>query len=126
MGFKFINSREYRELCERIAFLEADVNEKQERLINAERELENSNSMIKQLKKTIVGHEDREKSLKDENKELAKTVEALRVANEEMQSKMAMLAAQCVAVPEDCPKDAEKPEKKPAAKRAYTRKTKKS
>lgn len=47
MGFKIINSREYREVCERVAFLESDIEEKN-------RELEVKDETIKRLKKEIV------------------------------------------------------------------------
>lgn len=47
MGFKIINSREYREMCERAAFLQSDIDEKN-------RELEVKEEAMKKLKKQIV------------------------------------------------------------------------
>ena len=77
MGIKIINSREYREKCEEIAFLQADVKEK-------ERELENKELNIKQLKTDIVKYDEENKRIRKENGEL-------RAACDEQQRQIATL-----------------------------------
>ena len=64
MGFKIINSREYREVCERVAFLESDIDEKN-------RELEVKDETINRLKKNIIQLEDCIEKLKSEKKHLS-------------------------------------------------------
>ena len=78
MGFKIINSREYREVCERVAFLESDIDSKN-------RELEIKEENIKRLKKEIVqlqNHIDKTEAMSrhaDELRDSAlKEVDALR------------------------------------------------
>lgn len=111
MGFKFINSREYRELCERIAFVEADLKEAKDALAKKERELEVKNENIKQLKKDIVRYD-------EENKEIRKSNSELRTACEELNNQLASVTVGIVAVPEGCPKEEKKTvAKKPAARR---------
>lgn len=55
--FKIINSREYREMCERVAFLESALNDK-------DREIEVRDETIKTLKKQIVGLDEHAEQLK--------------------------------------------------------------
>ena len=59
MGFKIINSREYREVCERVAFLESDLDDKN-------RELELKEESIKRLKKEVVQLQDCLAKVKDD------------------------------------------------------------
>lgn len=70
MGFKIINSREYREVCERVAFLESDLDEKN-------RELELKETTIKRLKKEIVQLEGHLNEVKSTLKELQGNYEAM-------------------------------------------------
>lgn len=84
MGIKIINSREYREKCEEIAFLQADVKEKEVQLLAKERELENKELNIKQLKTDIVKYDEENKRIRKENSEL-------RAACDEQQKQIATL-----------------------------------
>lgn len=68
--FKIINSREYREVCERVAFLESDLDEKN-------RELEAKEETINRLKKEIVQLEGHLKEVKSTLKELQGNYEAM-------------------------------------------------
>ncbi len=70
MGFKIINSREYREVCERVAFLESDIDRKN-------RELEVKDEAIKRLKKEIVQLEDHLKETKSALLELKGNYDAM-------------------------------------------------
>lgn len=70
MGFKIINSREYREVCERVAFLESDLDEKN-------RELELKDEAIKRMKKEIVQMEGHLNETKDALKELKENYDAM-------------------------------------------------
>lgn len=70
MGFKIINSREYREVCERVAFLESDLDEKN-------RELELKDEAIKRMKKEIVQMESHLNETKDALKELKQNYDAM-------------------------------------------------
>lgn len=70
MGFKIINSREYREVCERVAFLESDLDKKN-------RELETKEETINRLKKEIVQLEGHLKEVKSTLKELQGNYEAM-------------------------------------------------
>lgn len=84
MGIKIINSREYREKCEEIAFLQADVKEKEAQLQAKDRELENKELNIKQLKTDIVKYDEENKRIRKENGEL-------RAACDEQQRQVATL-----------------------------------
>ena len=84
MGIKIINSREYREKCEEIAFLQADVKEKEVQLLAKKRELENRELNIKQLKTDIVKYDEENKRIRKENGEL-------RAACDEQQKQIATL-----------------------------------
>lgn len=68
--FKIINSREYREVCERVAFLESDIDEKN-------RELEVKEETINRLKKEIVQLEEHLKEVKSTLKEVQGNYEAM-------------------------------------------------
>lgn len=68
--FKIINSREYREVCERVAFLESDIDEKN-------RELEVKEETINRLKKEIVQLEGHLKEVKSTLKEVQGNYEAM-------------------------------------------------
>lgn len=70
MGFKIINSREYREVCERVAFLESDLDEKN-------RELELKDEAIKRMKKEIVQMEGHLNETKAALKELKENYDAM-------------------------------------------------
>lgn len=70
MGFKIINSREYREVCERVAFLESDLDEKN-------RELELKDEAIKRMKKEIVQMEGHLNETKNALKELKENYDAM-------------------------------------------------
>lgn len=84
MGIKIINSREYREKCEEIAFLQADVKDKENQLQGKKRELENRELNIKQLKSDIVKYDEENKRIRKENSEL-------RAACDEQQRQIATL-----------------------------------
>jgi len=72
MGFKIINSREYREVCERVAFLESEIDGKN-------RDLEVKEESIKRLKKDIVALDGRLAAREGEIKQLT---EALKHSND--------------------------------------------
>jgi chromosome segregation ATPase len=71
MGIKIINSREYREKCEEIAFLQAEVTEKEHQLKEKERELELKNDDIIALKRQIATLTDTVESMTSQLKDNA-------------------------------------------------------
>jgi len=79
MGFKIINSREYREVCERVAFLESDIDEKN-------RELEAKDETIKRLKKEIVQIQGYLEEVKNDLKSAQASYNVLHLEFEQLKS----------------------------------------
>ena len=104
MGFKFINSREYREMCEKIAFLEAEIIEKA-------REIELKHETIMKLKRQVV-------SLTTENGLLNERLD-------EAEGKKKAKTEKAKADKPSVKNDAEPAERKPVKRPRAPRKTKK-
>lgn len=112
MGFKIINSREYREVCERVAFLESDIDEKN-------RELEVKEETIKKLKSEVVKLTDGLDNLKSSLVELKAKNDAMRVELEQFKDatgSQAEAAPAEVATPVEVAKKPRAP-RKPRAKK---------
>lgn len=105
MGFKIINSREYREVCERVAFLESDIDGKN-------RELEVKDEAIKRLKKELVQLQDNLAKNKEELRRSDELHGQARLEVSELRNRIAELESRKPAVINFVHDEAEKTEVK--------------
>ena len=111
MGFKIINSREYREVCERVAFLESDIDGKN-------RELEVKDEAIKRLKKEIVQLQDNLAKNKEELRRSDELHGQARLEVSELRNRIAELESRKPEVINFVPDKAERTEVKVEGKKA--------